>query len=164
MYCSRYKSQLKARAVEMLNRHLADNHCPTAVMETLSIDDYSISFELATLSCEGKEITGGKPGPLSFCHCPGFIQPKLVASDVNFAGDHDYAHVVNAYFHIIESGKRREPTRRKAIELLTTGSKNNYKRNRPGEYRSNYQQNYQQSQQAPTTLESTLLPTFVQKQ
>jgi len=36
-YCSRYKAQIKARAVEALNRHIRDNHCAVAVIETLTV-------------------------------------------------------------------------------------------------------------------------------
>jgi len=150
-YCARYKPQIKARAVEALNRHIRDNHCAVAVIETLTVDDYSISFELASLSTEGDRVTSGKPGPLSFCHCPGLIQPVLLAADVAYAGDNDYAHVVNVHIHLLDSSKRREQVKKKLLELAQKGpiKRRNFGPNFNPNYNGGYQGNAQSFAQTP---------------
>jgi hypothetical protein len=116
-YLARHKTWFRAQAGNTLLRHLSDHRSSVgAGDDTLSADDFGISFTLGSLSNLGKEMNPGKrnEGPLWYCLYPALVDPIFLGYRED--GTSDYAHVVNCYIHLLEADKRRDAVLKKKEE------------------------------------------------
>ena len=112
-YLIKHQDKVKQHAIANLARHMLDCQCPTGALETLSPDDYSMSFTMASLSALGQSLNPSKrnEGPMFYCVYPGLLEATYLGYDGVRA---DYAHVVNVYIHLLDAGRRRSAIIRKA--------------------------------------------------
>ena len=115
-YLARYKSNVKLHALRCLRRHFSENQCAVGAMETLTADDYGLSFTMASLSPRGITLNPSKrsEGPLFYCVFPGLTEPVFLRDEGE--DNVEYAHVVNAYIHLLPQGQRRSMVVQKAKE------------------------------------------------
>ena len=55
-YLQRYRNNIKKIAVRILNRHLHKSQCSVGLHETLTLDDYGMTFMVTTITKEAKEF------------------------------------------------------------------------------------------------------------
>ena len=91
-------------------RHYQDMNFGLGASETLHLDDFGLSFTLASVSHEGAQLNPGKrqEGPLFCCHFPTMVNP-IVLQHANWDTNTEGAavHVVNAYVNILPLHQRR---------------------------------------------------------
>ncbi len=106
-YIDRNRDRIKHVAVEMLDRHIKLNQCATGMGESLALEDYGISFSLATLAprSQGYNPTKRVEAPLYYCLFPGLIEPAYLGSHPD--GTADYAHIINVFIHLLPATQRR---------------------------------------------------------
>jgi hypothetical protein len=104
LYLQKYKDVIKAHAVATLQTHLLDIQCSTGILESIPVEDYSISFTWASVSEEGRTLNPeGKPElPLAFAAFDNWVIPRQPCR-----GDLAGVYVVNAYIMLQESVRRR---------------------------------------------------------
>ena len=118
-YLSRTKLQLKIHAMKYLQAHLQSMQCCIGATEALCAEDYGMSFSVASVSQAGAALNPGKrnEGPLFFCLFSGLVEPAIVTlSDWDLNVDHDVAHVVNCYIHLLPASQRRRMVIKKSVE------------------------------------------------
>ncbi|MDP2788964.1 MAG: hypothetical protein Q8O46_02845 [bacterium] len=107
-YLSKYESVIKFQAVKHLTRHFLDTQWCTGIGETLTLDDYGITYSIASLSPEGRNLipkseTGG---PLAYCFYPNLVRYIPLAYDIR-GNVIDGAYFVNAYIQLLDPIIRR---------------------------------------------------------
>ena len=121
-YLSRNRRLIKQHAVRIMMKHYQDMNYGLGAAETLHLDDFGLSFTLASVSHEGSELNPGrrKEGPLFCCHFPVMVSPIVLQHaqwDANTEGV--AVHVVNAYVNILPLHQRRNYIVTKAREDKT---------------------------------------------
>ena len=121
-YLSKHKGMVRAHGVRSLERHFRDNLCQAGAGESLSPEDYGISFSVASLSPRGTQLNPGKrnEGPLFYCLMSGMVEPVLVNHFSD--GTADYAHMVNVYLYLLPQAQRRPNVIRRLEEEKTPSS------------------------------------------
>ena len=109
-YLSRNRRLIKQHAVRIMMRHYQDMNFGLGASETLHLEDFGLSFTLASVSHEGAQLNPGKrqEGPLFCCHFPTMVSPIVLHHanwDANTVGV--AVHVVNAYVNILPIHQRR---------------------------------------------------------
>ena len=109
-YLSRNRRLIKQHAVRIMMKHYQDMNFGLGASETLHLDDFGMSFTLASVSHEGAQLNPGKrqEGPLFCCHFPTMVNPIVLQHanwDTNTEGV--AVHVVNAYVNILPLHQRR---------------------------------------------------------
>ena len=114
-YIEANESHITKLAVRTLVRHLQTTQCSTACLETLSDDDFGISFSVASLSGKGMSLNPSRrhEAPLFYCHVPGLVEPCYVQQNQQVV---ETAHMVNCYVHILPAHQRRNKMIAKAKE------------------------------------------------
>lgn len=115
-YLAENEGKLKAHAVAQLHRHLLRCQCIAGANETLTIDDYSVSYSIATISNEASLMNPNKrrEGPIFYCHFPNLLGTIDLDVDMGTGEIYDYAHVINLYIHLLDPSRRRN----KVVEKL----------------------------------------------
>ena len=151
-YLHRNRRRFKQLAMKLLDAHLRHAVCPVGAGEVLTMDDYSLTFAVASLSDEAKLIWAGKrnEGPLYLCTGSNMTKPILWGQTPD--GRDDYAHMVHAYVALSPAAQRRTTILKRLAEDCTPPPQlhpmdvrpqqpgNNYKRARNSNNVSN--QNY----------------------
>jgi len=106
-YIAKYKSRVKAHAIDVLQRHLIDTQCPAGVSEEIAPDDYTITFMVASLSEIGRRLhpTGRNEGPLFYCLFPALLDETYLYLESD--GTPSTCYVINVYIHLNEASRRR---------------------------------------------------------
>ena len=106
-YLEKNSDRLKHFAIKCLDRHIKINQCCVGAGEKLSIDDYGISFSLATVSERAALLNHSKrqEGQLFYCLFPGLLEPVFLG--LNPDGTNDFAHVFNVFIHLMLGSQRR---------------------------------------------------------
>jgi hypothetical protein len=106
-YLEKNSDRLKHFAIKCLDRHIKINQCCVGAGEKLSIDDYGISFSLATVSERAALLNHSKrqEGQLFYCLFPGLLEPVFLG--LNPDGTNDFAHVFNVFIHLMPGSQRR---------------------------------------------------------
>ena len=101
------KTVIKKVAVKVLTRHLEETQCGVGATELLCDDDYGMTFSLASLTPQGRNLnpSGRHEGPLFYCLFSGLCEPCYI--DQTPGEGVDSAHVVNCYIHLLPSAQRR---------------------------------------------------------
>ena len=112
-YVQRYRTNIKKVAVRVLNRHLQESQCSVGLHETLSLDDYCMTFTVATLSQRARQLNPHNRGeaPLFYCLLPGMLEPVILMA--NEDGTYQTGHIVNLYIHLLPAHHRRVVLARK---------------------------------------------------
>ena len=122
-YVAKHKDALKQHGIRMLARHFLDTQCAAGAGETLSKDDYGISFSLASVSPAAVALnpTRRHEGPLFFCLFSGLTDPTCL-SEVSWDDGKasEAAHVLNAYIHLLPQSQRRHRVLMKAKTEVET--------------------------------------------
>lgn len=107
-YVQQYKDKIKVHAVNALERHFRDSQCAVGVGETLTIDDYGLSFALASVTPAGAQLNPFKrpEGPLYFCLYPNLCEATAL-EPWNQNSTPVVAHIVNVYVHLLPAAQRR---------------------------------------------------------
>jgi len=115
-YITKYRGLIKQKAIKCFQQHLLDNQSPIGAGENLSVDDFGLTYAIATLSPEAAQLCrpARQEGPLFFCLHPGLIQPAHVG--FNEDGSRDYAHIINVYINILSTERRRPNILRRLSE------------------------------------------------
>ncbi len=104
---ARHFTSIKTQAAHFLQKHL--NRCQSAlgITETITVDDFSLSFMLASVSDIGKSLhpTNRNEGPLHFCLFPKLCQ--LTPIGITQEGDVIDCYVINAYIHLMDAARRK---------------------------------------------------------
>ena len=95
---------IRQHAVLTLQQHLLDTQCATGVMETLTVEDYSLSFSWASITEEGRILNpfGRSELPLAFAAFDKLVAPRPISRD-----DQQGSLVVNVFIMLQEPAKRR---------------------------------------------------------
>jgi hypothetical protein len=106
-FLDRHTAIVREYAVTQLHQHLLDTHCATGVTESLSFEDYSLSFSVASLSELGRKTIpmNRNEGPLLYCLCEHLVEP--VPLFTNPDGTLNTAYIVNVYIHLLSASQRR---------------------------------------------------------
>ena len=104
LYLWRNKAMVRQHAVAVLQQHLLDTQCSTGVMETLTVEDYSLSFSWASITEEGRSLNpfGRSELPLAFAAFDKLVAPRPISRD-----DPQGSLVVNVFIMLQEPAKRR---------------------------------------------------------
>jgi hypothetical protein len=115
-YITQYEQMIKLKAVQRLQFHLGRTQCGAGVGETISMDDYSISFMLGSLSAEAKEAHpfSRQEAPISWIALPGMVSEYTWFR--NKDGTPNKSALVNVYIQLLEPAKRLGPCLRKEEE------------------------------------------------
>ena len=113
LYLWRNKTMIRQHAVAVLQQHLLDTQCSTGVMESLTVEDYSLSFSWASITEEGRLLNpfGRSELPLAFAAFDKLVQPRPITSD-----DRQGSLVVNVFIMLQEPAKRRLAVIKRARE------------------------------------------------
>ena len=132
-YLQKYRTQIKKIAVKTLTRHLQESQCSVGLHETLSLEDYGMTFTVASLSQKGRQLNphNRSEGPLFYCLFQGLLEPIVLSA--NQDGSYQTGHVVNLYIHLLPAHHRRVVLARKttAIETETAAEGPSNKKPRP---------------------------------
>ena len=106
-YLHRYETILKIRARKALEAHFKAQQCTLGIGESLTLEDFSFSFSITSLSDVGDRVwpLARKEGPLSWCLIDKFIQ--TVPFNLYPDGSMDVGHTLNAYIHLNAPKNRR---------------------------------------------------------
>lgn len=106
-YLTRNRQLVKRYAVRHLVRHLVETQSAAGAMECLTLDDYGMSFMLASISKAAKALhpLGRTEGPLIWCMYPRLNSP--VTLYLNHDGTLEKAHIINVYIHLYDGNRRR---------------------------------------------------------
>ena len=117
-YIATHEAHIKKLAVRTLVKHLQETQCATACLETLSDEDFGVSYSVASLSGKGMSLNPSRrhEAPLFYCHLQGFMEPGFVQQSQHGV---ETAHVINCYVHILPANQRRNHviTRAKAARI-----------------------------------------------
>ena len=109
-YCAKYKDGIKKHGLRLMSQHFLDTQCGAGATEFLSLEDYGISFSLASVSSTGITLnpTGRNEGPLWFCLYPGLVEPTCL-SEVSWEDGKasEATYLINAYIHLLPASQRR---------------------------------------------------------
>ena len=133
-YLHKYRSNIKKITVRTLNRHLQESQCSVGLHETLSLDDYGMTFTVATLSQRGRQMNpqNRSEAPLFYCLLQGLLEPVVLTA--NEDGTYQTGHIINLYIHLLPAHHRRvvlaqKNTEKGEIEATAEGPSN--KKSRP---------------------------------
>ena len=106
---------IRQHAVSALQTHFRLTLCSTGVLETLSPEDYSISFSWASITEAGRSLTlHGKPDlALGYGLCDQYVQPMLASRNDSYP-----VCVLNAFIQLQEPARRSSAVLKKAKEEL----------------------------------------------
>lgn len=106
-YLARHRQLVKRYAVRHLNRHLIETQSSAGATEKLCLDDYGMTYMLASVSKAGRTLppSGRSEGPLQYCMYPKLNAP--VTLYVNPDGTPERVHVINVYIHLYDVNRRR---------------------------------------------------------
>ena len=110
-YLSRHRRLIKQHAVRILMKHHQDMNYGLGAAETLSSDDFGMSFTVASVSTNGAAMNPGnrREGPLFFCHFPMLVDPiPLIRPDWDTNTEGIAVHVINAYINLLPLHQRRK--------------------------------------------------------
>jgi hypothetical protein len=112
-YVERNLSIIRQHAVAALNRHFKLTLCATGILETLSPEDYSISFSWASISPVARSLTQhGKPDlALGYATCEQFVVPVWATRE-----DPEPTYVLNVFITLQEPARRSTAVLKKAKE------------------------------------------------
>ena len=112
---SQYYSAIKTHAAYALQKHMVRSQSALGLNEAITVDDFSLTFMLGSLSEEGISTHpyGRKEGPLHYCYFANFIKPKALG--YTHDGKLDSCYIINAYVHLNEAGKRRNAVVKKTV-------------------------------------------------
>ena len=109
-YLSRHRRLIKQHAVRILMKHHQDMNYGLGAAETLSSDDFGMSFTVASVSANGAAMNPGnrKEGALFCCHFPMLTDPiPLTRPDWDTNTEGVAVHVINAYINLLPLHQRR---------------------------------------------------------
>lgn len=105
-YLVQYEGQVKAHAAAQLQRHLERSQSAVGLGENLTVDDFSMTFMIASVTEEAALVNPNtrNEGPLWMCHFPTFTR-KI---QLNFSEEEpDSAYMVNGYINLVHANQRR---------------------------------------------------------
>jgi hypothetical protein len=109
-YLSKHKGIVKSHGIRMLNKHFLETQCSAGAGESLTHDDYGISFSLASISSVGLNLNPVRrnEGPLFYCLFTGLHEPTCVQEVAWDEGKSaEVTYVINAYIHLLPTTLRR---------------------------------------------------------
>jgi hypothetical protein len=79
-YQTKNRRQIKQHTVKALMKHFWEMQCSAGAAETLGLDDFGMTFTVATVTGHGALLNPGKrqEGPLLFCHFPALVDPVVL--------------------------------------------------------------------------------------
>ena len=112
-YVERNLSIIRQHAVTALHRHFKMTLCSTGALESLTAEDYSVSFSWASVSPVGRSLTlHGKPDlALGYAMCEQFVAPLWASRD-----DPEPTYVLNVFIQLQEPNRRSSTILRKVKE------------------------------------------------
>ncbi len=110
---SQYYQSVKAHAAYALQKHLEMTQSTLGVDEVITLDDFSLTFMLSSVSDEAKRHHpyGRNEGPLYYCLFSEYTR----LSTIGYTIDNKPAtcYLINAYIHLNEAAKRRNAVLKK---------------------------------------------------
>jgi len=112
-YVERNLSIIRQHAVAALQRHFKLTLCSAGVLETLTSEDYSVSFSWASVSHLGRSLTlHGKPDlALGYAVCEQMVAPVWVSHE-----DPEPTYVLNVFVQLQEPSRRSTAVIKRARE------------------------------------------------
>jgi len=112
-YVERNLSIIRQHAVAALQRHFRTTLCSTGVLESLTPEDYSVSFSWASVSPIGRSLTlHGKPDLcLGYALCEQLVAPVWVSRD-----DPEPTHILNVFIQLQDATRRSTSVVKRARE------------------------------------------------
>jgi hypothetical protein len=100
-YLAKYKRLIiKQHAVKALMRHFSKMQCSARAAKTLGLNDFGMTFTVATVTRHGALLNPGKrqEGPPLFCHFPSLVDPVVLThTDWGTNTEGEAVHVINCY-------------------------------------------------------------------
>ena len=124
LYIERNRNKIKLHAIKALERHLRESRCAIGAMEDLTVDDYGLTFALASITHEGVELNPYKrhEGPLWFCMYPNLCQATCLQIECwDDGAESDSAYIINTYIHLLPAIQRRNKIIEKAQYVISLG-------------------------------------------
>ena len=118
-YLSRNRRLIKQHATRCLMKHFQDMQSGAGANETLTVDDFGMTFSVASVSQIGATLNPSRrqEGPMFFCHFPALVEATtLVHQDWNNRLLGEAVHVINAYISLLPAHQRRHVMITKAKE------------------------------------------------
>ncbi len=115
-YLARNRQLVKQYAVHHLTRHLVETQSAAGATECLSLDDYGMTFMLASISKAAKAThpLGRTEGPLLWCMYPRLNTPVTLYTNID--GTLEKAHIINVYVHLYDSNRRHRAIISRAVK------------------------------------------------
>ena len=145
---------IRQHAVSALQTHFRLTLCSTGVLETLSPEDYSISFSWASITEAGRSLTlHGKPDlALGYGLCDQYVQPMLASRN-----DPHPVCVLNAFIQLQDPARRSSAVIKKAKEdFAAKANPPPAKRHAPQQYRGPRMDEGNQAERIATMTSSLL--------
>ena len=119
IYIEKNKNRIKIHAVNALERHFRESQCAMGVGENLTIEDYGITFALASVTPQGAALNPFKrhEGPLHYCLFPNLCEATVMKVECwdNHAAA-EVAYIINVYVHLLPVNQRRNRVLKKLTE------------------------------------------------
>jgi hypothetical protein len=123
-YLVKYRRLIKHHAVKALIRHFTEIQCSVGASETLRLDDFGMSFTVATVTGHGALLNPGKrqEGPLLFCHFPALVDPVILThTNWGTKREGEAVHVIYCYILLPPPHTRRHLVIARAKQDLAAG-------------------------------------------
>ena len=123
-YIDRNRNKIKLHAIKALDRHIRESRCAIGAMEDLTVDDYGLTFALASVTHEGANLNPYKrhEGPLWYCMYPNLCESTVLKVECWDEGSSaDRAFIINTYIHLLPAIQRRNKIIEKAQYVISLG-------------------------------------------
>ena len=112
-YLNKHRRVIKQHASNQLMKHFRDMEFGIGAGETLDIDDFGMSFTIASVDGNGANLNPNKrpEGPLFYCHLPALLRPvTTIHTEWGEQGKTpgEEVHIINAYISLYPSHLRRK--------------------------------------------------------
>ena len=112
-YLNKHRRVIKQHASNQLMKHFRDMEIGIGAGETLDIDDFGMSYTIASVNGTGSNLNPNKrtEGPLFYCHLPALLSPiTTIHAEWGEQGKTpgEEVHVINAYISLYPHHLRRK--------------------------------------------------------
>ena len=120
-YLKAHQNQIKEHAIAALHRHLVDCQNPAGVNESLTVEDYSLTYMVASVSDLGRKLhpTGRQEGPIFYLQSPALYEYVPMRWGWNATNTENIvvenALFINCYVHLSEAHRRRRVVESKPV-------------------------------------------------
>ena len=119
LYLQQNRDLIKQHAAKVLLDHWRDLNYGIGCNETISIDDFGLTFTVGSVAHNALKINPQQKneGPLFYCHFPALVEPHVIVhTDWGTQTEGKAVHFINGYISLLPPHQRRNVLMRKDRE------------------------------------------------